>query len=60
LQQRLQDTNEINRDKLNNIRPENSRHSRIKRDYLKNKIHEIAMNSKNENIKDLYRGLNNF
>jgi hypothetical protein len=26
--------------------------------YLKNKINELAMNNKNKNIRDLYRGIN--
>jgi hypothetical protein len=30
------------------------------RDYLKNKINEFAMNSKNTNIRDLYRGITEF
>jgi hypothetical protein len=29
-----------------------------KREYLKVKINELAMNSKNKNIRDLYRGIN--
>jgi hypothetical protein len=28
--------------------------------YLNDKINELAMNSKNENIRDLYRGVNEF
>jgi hypothetical protein len=27
---------------------------------MKDKINELAMNSKNKNIKDLYRGINKF
>jgi hypothetical protein len=36
--------------------------SRIKRgnEYLKHKINELATNSKNKNIRDLYRGINEF
>ncbi|PNF25074.1 hypothetical protein B7P43_G02032, partial [Cryptotermes secundus] len=38
-----------------------SRHFRNKkREYLKDKIDELAMNSKNKNIRDLYRGINDF
>jgi hypothetical protein len=38
-----------------------SRHFRNKkRKYLKDKINELAMNSKNKNIRDLYRGINEF
>jgi hypothetical protein len=32
--------------------------SGIKREYLKDKINELATNSKNKNIRDLYRGIN--
>jgi hypothetical protein len=46
----LQNPNEINGDNLNNKR----------REYLKGKIHELAMNSKNKTIKDLYRGIYEF
>jgi hypothetical protein len=57
----LQDSNEINADNLNNIRWEASRYFRNKkREYLKNKINELAMNSKNKNIRDLYKGINEF
>jgi hypothetical protein len=28
--------------------------------YLKDKINELAKNSKNKNIRDLYRGINEF
>jgi hypothetical protein len=31
--------------------------SAIKREYLKDKINELVMNSKNKNIRDLYRGI---
>jgi hypothetical protein len=31
-----------------------------KREYLKGKINELAMNSKNKNIRNLYRGINEF
>jgi hypothetical protein len=42
---------------LKNIRRENSRHFRNKkRQYLKDKIYELATKSKNKNIRDLYRG----
>jgi hypothetical protein len=57
----LQDPNEISGDNLNNVRLEASRHFRNKkRKYLKGKINELAMNSKNKNIRDLYRGINEF
>jgi hypothetical protein len=44
--QSLQDPSEINGDNLNNVRREASRHFRIKkREYLKDKIKELATNS---------------
>jgi hypothetical protein len=50
----LQDPSEINGDNLNNIRPETSRRFRNKkREYLKDKINELATNGKNKNIRDL-------
>jgi hypothetical protein len=55
----FQDPSEINRDNLNNVRREASRYFRNKkREYLKDKIKELAMNSKNKNTTDLYRGIN--
>jgi hypothetical protein len=60
LLQWLQDPSEINGDNLNNVRHEASRHFRNrKRNYLKNKINELATNNKNKNIKDRYRGIIN-
>jgi hypothetical protein len=57
----LQDPSEINGYNLNNIRPEISRHFRNKkRQYLKDKIDELATNSKKKNIRDLYRVINDF
>jgi uncharacterized phage infection (PIP) family protein YhgE len=53
----LRDPSEINGDNLNNIRCEASRHFRNKRECLKYKINELAMNSRSENITDLYRGI---
>jgi hypothetical protein len=42
----LQDPYEINGDKLNNIRRETSRHfTNKRRDYMKDKIDELATNS---------------
>jgi hypothetical protein len=41
------------------LRREASRHFRNrKREYLKGKINELATNSKNKNIRDLYGGIN--
>ncbi|PNF14347.1 hypothetical protein B7P43_G05571 [Cryptotermes secundus] len=57
----LQDPSELNGDNLNNIRRETSRHFRNKkREHMKDKIDELAMNSKNKNIRDLYRRINDF
>jgi hypothetical protein len=51
----------VNGDNMDNIRLEASRTFRIKRRvYLKNKINELETNSKNKNIRDLYRGINEF
>jgi hypothetical protein len=56
--QRLEDPTQINGDNLNNMRHEASRHFRNKkREYLKEKINVPAENSKNKNIRDLYRGI---
>jgi hypothetical protein len=57
----LQDPSEINGDNLNNVRREASRHFRNKkREYLNDKINELATNSKNKNIRDPYRGIIGF
>jgi hypothetical protein len=51
----LQDPSEINGDNLNNARREDSRHFwNKKREYLKDKINQLATNNKNKNIRDLY------
>jgi hypothetical protein len=45
---------QINGDNLNNIRHEASRHFRDKkREYLKEKINDLATNRKNKSIKNL-------
>jgi hypothetical protein len=55
----LKDPSEINGDNLNNVRHEATRYLRNKkREYLKDKINELATNSKNKNIGDLYRRIN--
>jgi hypothetical protein len=55
----LQDPSEINGDNLNNVKREASRHFRNKkREYMKDKINELATNRKNKDIRDLYRGTN--
>jgi hypothetical protein len=57
----LLDPSEITGANLNNVRCKASRHFRNKmREYLKDKMNELAMNSKNKNIRDLYRGINEF
>jgi hypothetical protein len=57
----LKDPSEINGDNRNNIRYEVSRHFRNKkREYLKVKINELTTNSKNKNIRDLCRRINEF
>jgi predicted metal-dependent hydrolase len=59
--QRLHDPSEINMDNPNNVRCEASRYFRNKkRKYLKDKINELAKNSKNKNIRDLYTRINEF
>jgi hypothetical protein len=58
--QRLQDPCKTSVDNLNSVRFEDTRHFRNKkREYFKDKIKELAMNSKN-NIRDLYTGINGF
>jgi hypothetical protein len=48
-----------NKGNLKIVRREASRYFRNKnREYLKDKINELATNSKNKNIRDLYRGIN--
>jgi hypothetical protein len=57
----LENPCEKNGDNLNNVRREASRHfMNKKREYLKVKINVLATNSKNKNIRDLYRGINEF
>jgi hypothetical protein len=48
-------------DNLNKVKRKANRHFRNKkREYLKDKVNEIARNRKNKNIRDLYRGINGF
>jgi hypothetical protein len=57
----LQDRSKINGDNLNNIRQETRRHFRNKkRTYLKDALGELATNSKNKNIRVMYRGITEF
>jgi hypothetical protein len=51
----LQNPKQSNLHNLNNARHEASRHLRNKkREYLKAKINELEINSKNKNIRKLY------
>jgi hypothetical protein len=55
----LQDSSEANEDNLSDVRREASIHCRNKeREYLKDKINELESNSKNKNIRDVYRSIN--
>jgi hypothetical protein len=57
----LQNPNQSNGDNLLNLRSETNRTFRNKkRGYLKGKINELQTNNKNKNIRDLYRGINEF
>jgi hypothetical protein len=57
----LQDPSEANEDNLSDVRRKASRHFRNKkRQHLKDKINELESNSMNKNIRDLYRGINEF
>jgi tRNA A37 threonylcarbamoyladenosine dehydratase len=57
----LQDPSEINGDNLNNIRREASRlFGNKKREYLKEKIADIATNCKNKNIRCMCKEINEF
>jgi hypothetical protein len=51
----------VNEDNLRNVRRKASRRFRNKkRGYLKGKIIDIELNSKNKYIRDLYRGITEF
>jgi len=57
----IRDPSRSNVDNLNNIRRDASRHFRNnKKAYLKVKIEELETNSKINNFRDLYRGINHF
>jgi len=57
----IQDPSQSNLDSLNNVRREVSRHFRNrKRAYLRAEIEELETNSRIQNIRDLYRGINDF
>jgi hypothetical protein len=57
----LQNPNQINEVNLQNLRWETSRTFKNKeREYLKDKITYLKTNNKNKNIRDFYRGINEF
>jgi hypothetical protein len=56
----LQDPNHSNVDNLNNVRREASRNFKNEKEYLKTKIDELETSSKINNIKQLYKGINDF
>ena len=57
----IQDPSQSNVDNLNNVRRNASRHFRNKKKaYLKAKIEELETDSKVNNVRDLYRGINDF
>jgi hypothetical protein len=57
----LQNPKKSNGGNLNNVRREVSRPFRNKKkEYLKAKINELEANSKNKNIRHLYRGMDGF
>jgi len=58
--QRLLDQKGNNVDNLNNVMHDAIRYFRKNRDYLKDKINEVDTNSKNKNIRGLYRGISDF
>ena len=59
--QRVQDPCQSNVYNLNSVRREVRRHFRNKmKEYLRDKIEELEANSKIHNIRDMYRGINDF
>jgi hypothetical protein len=57
----LQNPSQVNGDNKDTVRREASRTFRTKkREFLKKKINELERNDKNNNIRDLYRGINEF
>jgi hypothetical protein len=57
----LQDSSDTNEDNLSDVRREASRHfTNKKRKCLKDRINRLESNSKNKNIRALYRGINEF
>jgi len=59
--QSIQDPSESNVNNLNNVRCNGSRHFRNKKKaYLKAKLEELETSSKVNNVRNLYRGINDF
>jgi len=57
----IKDPSQSNVNNLNNVRREVSRHFRnIKKAYMRAKVEELETKSKIKNIRDLYRGINEF
>jgi hypothetical protein len=57
----LQTPTVANEYNLSDVRREANRHFRNKkREYLRDKINKLESNSKNKNIRDMYRGINEF
>jgi hypothetical protein len=57
----LQDRNQSSLDNLNDARREACRYFRNKKmEYLKAKINELEAKSKNKNIREMHRGINDF
>jgi hypothetical protein len=57
----LQEQSEINGDNLNNARREASRYFKNKKkQYVRDKVNELAENNKKTNIRDLYRRISEF
>jgi len=57
----VQDPSQSNVDNLNHVRGEASRHfTNKKKEYLKAKIEELETDTKIKNIRNLYRGINDF
>jgi hypothetical protein len=42
------------------VKPAGILRKKKKKEYLKDRINELEMNSKNKNMKDLYRAINEF
>jgi len=57
----IQDPSQSNEDNLNSIRCDASRHfSNKTKEYLKAKIEELETNRQIKNVRDLYKGINDF